>query len=130
MIYELRFIIYRMNTDDLKSRTKKFALRVMNLIDALPDNTKARVLANQLMRSATSVGANYRAAARGRSRKEFISKIGISLEECDESAYWLELISDGGLLPAPKVEPLQKEADELCAILFTIQRTTRENDKS
>jgi len=130
MIYEVRFIICRMNTDDLKFRTKKFALRVMNLIDALPDNTKARVLANQLMRSATSVGANYRAAVRGRSRKEFAAKIGISLEECDESAYWLELIIEGELLHKSKVESLQAEANELCAILFTIQRTTRENDKS
>ena len=102
----------------------------MKLIDSLPNTTQGRVLADQLMRSATSVGANYRSALRGRSKKEFIAKIGISLEECDESAFRLELIEEGDLLPASRLQGLKKEADKLCAILFTIQRSSRENDKS
>ena len=116
-----------MNADDLKKRTKDFALRVMKLIDSLPNTTQGRVIGNQLMRSATSIGANYRSANRGRSKKEFIAKIGICLEECDESAYWLELIADGELIPKDRLESLQQEANELCAILFSIQRSARNN---
>ena len=81
-----------MNRDELKERTKQFALRVMHLIDALPTTLKARAIANQLIRSGTSVAANYRAACRGRSRAEFIAKIGVVEEEADETALWLELV--------------------------------------
>ena len=79
-----------MNREELKIRTKEFALRVMKLVRQLPKDVPGRVLANQLMRSATSIGANYRSACRGRSRAEFVSKLGIVLEESDESAYWLD----------------------------------------
>ena len=118
-----------MNSGDLKERTKQFALRVMKLIEALPNSEQGRVIANQLMRSATSVGANYRSALRGRSKKEFTAKIGICLEEADESQFWLELIGEGGLIPPEHVSSLHNEADELCRILFSIQRTSRENDQ-
>ncbi len=82
-----------MNAEELKARTKKFALRVLKLVAALPKNIQGRTIGGQLVRSGTSVAANYRAACRGRSRAEFIAKIGVVEEEADESAFWLELIS-------------------------------------
>src|SRR5262245_25704782 len=89
----------------------------MKLVDALPKTTSAKAIGNQLVRSGTSVGSNYRACCHGRSKAEFIAKIGIVEEDADESAYWLELIIEGGLLPLAKVEPLLKEAKELVAIM-------------
>src|SRR5213082_553321 len=106
-----------MITDELKARTKRFALRVMTLVEALPNTVGGRVIANQIMRSATSVGANYRAACRARSRAEFISKIGVVEEEADETAFWLELIIDDKILPQKKITPLLNEANELVAIM-------------
>lgn len=105
-----------MTKEELKQRTKEFALRVMKLVEALPKNTIGRCLGNQLIRSGTSVGANYRAACRGRSRAEFIAKLGTVAEEADESSFWLELIMDGHIMNRKLVEPLYKEADELTAI--------------
>jgi len=103
----------------------------MKLVEHLPKTNKGRVLGDQLLRSATSVAANYRAACRARSTAEFISKLGNVLEESDESALWMELIIEGGLLPANRVEPLLNEADELTAIIFSARRTTqRGNPKS
>jgi four helix bundle protein len=106
-----------MNARELKERTKQFALRVMRLVDVLPNTPKGRAIASQLVRSGTSVAANYRAACRGRSKAEFIAKIGIAEEEADETALWLELIIDGKLLPEKKVAPLLKEANEVTAIM-------------
>ncbi len=106
-----------MNPQELKERTKQFALRVMHLVDALPNTTKGRAVASQLVRSRTSVAANYRAACRGRSQAEFISKIGVVEEEADETALWLELIVADKLLPEKKTAPLLKEANELVAIM-------------
>jgi len=106
-----------MTETELKERTRRFALRVIKLIGALPRSTEGRALAAQLVRSGTSVGANYRAACRGRSKAEFISKLGTVEEEADESAYWMELIIDAGLLPKARVEPLHREACELTAIM-------------
>jgi four helix bundle protein len=114
-----------MNKGELKERTKPFALRVMTLVDHLPNTAKGRVLGDQLLRSGTSVGANYRAACRERSTAEFISKLGNVLEEADESSYWMELIVEGRLLPAKRVESLLNEANELTAIFFAARRTTR-----
>ncbi len=111
----------------MKNRTKQFALRVMKVIDHLPNTEKGRVLANQLMRSATSVGANYRAACRSRSNKEFVAKLGTVLEEADESVFWIELIVEGEILPAKRMQGLQQEADEICAIIFTSMRSARSN---
>ncbi len=114
-----------MNKTELKKRTKEFALRAMRLVDSLPRKISAEVVGKQLLRSATSVGANYRSACRGRSEAEFIAKLGIVIEEADESEFWMELIAEGGLLKAPLVEPLKAEASELVAIFTASVRTTR-----
>ena len=106
-----------MDKRELQSRTKQFALRVLNLIDVLPRTAAGRAISNQLVRAATSVGANYRSACRARSRAEFAAKLGIAVEEADESLYWLELARDGKLVPEDKLSLLLKEADELTAIL-------------
>lgn len=105
-----------MNAEELKERTKKFALRVLKLVAALPNNVQGKAIGGQLVRSGTSVAANYRAACRGRSRAEFIAKIGVVEEEADESAFWLELIIDSGLLRVGNVPPLLQEANELIRI--------------
>ncbi|HEX7631195.1 MAG TPA: four helix bundle protein [Lacunisphaera sp.] len=112
-----------MTEKELKQRTKLFALRVLKLIDALPDSRSGRVLAGQLGRSGTSVGANYRAACRSRSTAEMISKISVVEEEADESAFWMELTVDHGLMPEEKVSPLLREADELTAIMVSSRKT-------
>jgi four helix bundle protein len=117
------------NEQELKDRTKRFALRIMKLVDALPRSVSGRAIANQLVRAGTSVGANYRAACRGRSKAEFASKLGVALEEADECCFWFELVMDGQLLPRTKVEPLHKEADELTAILVASVRTLRAPQK-
>jgi four helix bundle protein len=106
-----------MNEAELKLRTKQFGLRVLKLVAALPKTAEGRAIGGQLVRSGTSVGANYRAACRDRSKAEFISKLGTVEEEADESAYWMELIIDAGLLPRKRVEPLHQEACELTAIM-------------
>ena len=85
-----------MNAEELKTRTKRFSLRVLKLVAALPNNVQGRAVGGQLVRAGTSVGANYRAACRGRSRAEFVAKIGVVEEEADESAFWMELIIEGG----------------------------------
>lgn len=107
----------------LQERTKKFALRVLNLIEHLPNTIGGRVIANQLARSATSVGANYRAACRARSRAEFASKLGTVAEESDESLYWLELIRDGKFVSNKRISSLWSEADELTAIFTSGRRS-------
>ena len=114
-----------MNSDILKKRTKQFALRVMKLVDALPRTTAGRAIGRQLMDSATSVGANYRAACRGRSKAEFAAKLGTVTEEADESCYWLELIIEGDLLATELVTPLLNEANELTAIFTAATKTAR-----
>ncbi len=114
-----------MDEKELKERTKQFALRVMKLVDALPNTISGRAIANQLVRAGTSVGANYRAACRGRSKAEFIAKLGIVIEEADECEYWLELIIDGELLPKSKVKPLHQEAHELAVIFVASVRTAK-----
>lgn len=106
-----------MDQVELKARTKQFALRIMKLVDALPRSRSGNAIGNQLVRSGTAVGANYRATCRARSSAEFIAKIGVVEEEADESAFWLELIVEGGLLPSTKVAALLQEASELTAIM-------------
>ena len=106
--------------DDLIERTKRFALRVIRLFVSLPKTGEAQVLGKQLLRSGTSVGANYREAHRARSRAEFASKCGDSLREIEESAYWLELLEESGILPATKLKDLRTETNELTAIFVTI----------
>ena len=122
-----------MDEQELKRRTKQFALRVMKLVGALPENSVGRPIGSQLIRSGTSVGANYRLACRGRSKAEFIAKLGIVVEEADESAYWLELIIEGELLAANLVEPLLQEANELTAIMVASRKSAQtkiENQQS
>jgi four helix bundle protein len=114
-----------MTREELKKRTKEFALRAIKLVDSLPKKPSGEVLGKQLLRSATSVGANYRSACRGRSEAEFVAKLGVVIEEADESEYWMELISDGGLMKPARVQPLRKEASELVAIFTAAVRTTR-----
>ncbi len=116
-----------MDAEELKRRTKKFGLSVIKLVESLPPTPTAKVIGNQLLRSALSVGANYRAACRARSKADFISKIGITIEEADESQHWLEMLTEAGLTPQEKVQPLAKEADELVAILTASAKTAREN---
>ena len=119
-----------MNEQKLKERTKQFALRVIKLVDALPKTVSGRAIANQLVRSGTSVGANYCAACRGRSKTEFVAKLGIVIEEADECEYWFELIIDGELLPKNKLEPLCQEAYELAAIFVPSVRTAKSQIKN
>ena len=112
-----------MTERELLERTKQFALRIFKLVDALPQTIQARAVAVQLIRSGTSVGANYRAACRARSKPEFIAKLGVVEEEADESAFWLELIMETNLLSATKVEPLLSEASEIVAIMASSKKT-------
>src|ERR1700730_8729758 len=112
-----------MNEREMIARTKQFALRIMKLVGALPKTVEGRAIASQLMRSGTSVAANYRAACRARSTAEFIAKLGTVEEEADESAFWLDLIIDAGLLSGDKTRPLLKEASEIVAIMASSKKT-------
>ena len=116
-----------MKPDDLKNRAKQFALRVLKLVAALPNNLNGKTIGGQLVRSGTSVGANYRAACRARSKAEFIAKIGIVEEEADESAFWMELIIEGELLGQPVVRPLLDEANELAKIMASSRKSASES---
>jgi four helix bundle protein len=113
-----------MTEADMIQRTKRFGLRVLTLIDALPNSRAGRIISDQLGRSATSVAANYRAACRGRSMSEFYSKLGTVEEEADESEFWLEMIIEGRILKASRVESLRQEAHEIVAIIVASRRTT------
>jgi four helix bundle protein len=112
-----------MNEPQMKYRTKQFALRVLNLADALPTSRSGNAVANQLVRSGTSVAANYRALCRSKSRADFVNKTSIVEEEADESGFWLELIIDAGLLSAKRVKPLIEEASEITAMLVASRKT-------
>lgn len=115
---------------ELKARTKLFALRILKLVAALPKNIEGRAIANQLVRCGTSVAANYRAACRARSKLEFVAKMGVVLEEADETQLWLELIIEGKLLPSERIQSLLNEANELVAIFVTSRKSAAENLKS
>jgi four helix bundle protein len=108
-----------MDKEELQNRTKRFALRIINLVKALPNKPEGRIIGNQLLRSGTSVGANYRAVCRARSNAEFIAKLGVVIEEADESAFWMELIVESSLLKKNLIEPLLKEADEIVSIMIS-----------
>ncbi len=118
-----------MNETEMKARTKAFAIRVLNLIEALPETRSGRVIANQLGRSGTSVGANYRAACRAKSAPDMVAKLSIVEEEADESAFWLEIISELGLVPERKIAALGKEAGELTAIMVASRQTLLRNNR-
>jgi four helix bundle protein len=119
-----------LNQNDLKQRTKRFALGIIQLVESLPKSRSADVLGGQLLRSGTSVGANYRAACRARSVADFISKMGIVEEEVDESIYWLELLQECKLADFDKIKTLTNEASELLAITVASIRTARNNKKT
>jgi len=117
-----------MKERDLRIRTKAFALRVIRLYEALPKRGASQVLAKQLLRSGTSVGAHYREAQRAKSNADFISKVEGALQELDETLYWIELIVDSKIFPLSKLAPLQSECEELLAILVTIVKTAKRHD--
>jgi four helix bundle protein len=119
-----------MNADQLKDRTKDFALRVIKLVGALPKTVEGRAIAAQFVRCGTSVAANYRATCRARSKAEFIAKIGVVLEEADEALLWLELIVAAKLMPSKRVDPLLIEARELVAIMAASRKSASSNLKS
>ncbi len=116
-----------MNTEELKQRTKQFGLRCIKVVESLPNTRTSDVLGRQLLRSATSVGANYRSACRAQSKPTFISKIAIAIEEADESQFWLEMIVEAGLLSQKKLTALMKESDEIVAILTASSKTAKAN---
>jgi len=118
-----------MSEKDLKKRTKSFALRIIKLVETLPNTQTGRVIGNQLLRSGTSVGANYRSACRARSPADFISKMGIVEEETDESLFWMELLVEAEIVKPEKLESLMKEADELLAITVASINTARRKNR-
>ena len=111
--------------EQMRARTKDFAVRIIRLFRSLPKNDEARILGKQLLRAGTSVAANYRAVCRARSRAEFIAKMGVTVEEADETVFWLELLVETGVVPKGRMENLLTEANELLAILAASQRTAR-----
>jgi four helix bundle protein len=118
---------YEGKKEDLQIRTKEFALKVIRMYSALPKSAEAQVLGKQVLRSGTSVGANYREASRARSKPEFIAKIGDCLKELDESAYWLELLAELSMVPGAKLADLRDECDQLLAIFTTISKKAKTN---
>jgi len=111
--------------NEIKKRTKNVALRVIHLQSKMPDNQASWVIGKQILRSATSVAANYRAASRARSGKEFYSKLSIVIEETDETMFWLELISDAEIFPKEKTKDLYKELNELLSIFMKARKSTK-----
>lgn len=118
-----------MDKIELKRRTKRFAIDVIKFIEQLPNSRALNVLCNQLLRSSSSVGANYRSACRGKSSADFINKIIIVEEEADESLYWLELMEESNLVKTSDLVTLKKEADELTAIFTAIGKTAKANQQ-
>jgi len=112
-------------SQELQQRTKQFALRIIRVFKALPRNEEARTIGKQVLRSGTSVAANYRAVCRARSKAEFIARLGIVVEEIDETVLWLELLSESGILSHERLRDLQVEANELLAIFVTSQMTAK-----
>jgi four helix bundle protein len=112
-----------MTESEMKQRTKTFALRVIKLVSSLPRSLIARRLGDQLLRSGTSVAANYRAACRARSKADFVSKLGIVEEEADESAFWIELLGDACVMPVKRLASLLDEANQLTAIIVASRKT-------
>jgi len=126
--FYFHFKNYQMTKDELKNRTKKFALQVIKLVDELPNTIAGRTIGNQIIRSGTSVTSNYRSSCRARSNADFISKITVVEEESDETLFWLEIIIESNLLPIARVLALVKEADELTAIFTASGKTAKQNN--
>ncbi|MFN2508254.1 MAG: four helix bundle protein [Chthoniobacterales bacterium] len=118
-----------MQKEDFLKRTRAFALRVIRLVESLPKNQTAQILGRQLLRAGTSVGANYRASVRAKSRADFISKMGTVEEECDEAIYWMEMLVDAGSLKARLVGELVDEGNEILSIVVASIKTARQRAK-
>ena len=118
-----------MTEKDLKIRTRKFAVDVLNFVDRLPNRRSGNIIGGQLGRSASSIAANYRAACRGRSHAEFVAKIGLVEEEADESTFWLDILPDTKNATLEETGPLLKESRELTAIFTTANKTAKQNRK-
>jgi len=114
-----------MTREEMKARTKLYANRVVKLCAALPNNWIARILGQQLLRSGTSVGANYRAVCRAKSNADFINKLRVVEEECDESLFWMELLADNGFVKSSRLRDLMKEGNEILAIVVSSAKTAR-----
>jgi len=112
-----------MKSDDLKLRTKRLALRILKVADQLPKTVSGKTLAHQIARSGTSIAANYRSACKGRSKSEFIAKLGIAEEEADETQFWIEMIVEAGLIPESKLKDLLQETKEITAIIAASRKT-------
>jgi len=110
---------------ELRRRTKDFALRIMRMCRTIPSTRETNIINNQILRSATGVAANYRAVGLARSKAEFISKLGIVIEEADETVFWLELLSDSGIIPGSKLRELMAEGNELVAIFLASRKTAK-----
>jgi len=114
----------------MQQRTKQFALRVVKLFQALPKTDEAKIIGKQLLRSATSVGANYRAACRARSPKEFFSKLSVVIEETDESMFWIELLADSNIVKATLLQDLLLENEEIIKIIVSARKKYQENQNN
>ena len=121
-----------MTQEEMKMRTKQFALRVIRLVESLPNGKATNVIGNQLLRSGTSVGANYRASCRAKSTADFVHKLSIVEEEADESIYWMELLIEGEIIKEKLLENLMNEADQILSIIVSSIKTIKEkrNPKS
>ena len=118
-----------MNSTEMKGRTKEFAMKIIELCRVLPNNREGRLIGNQVFKSGTSVAANYRAACRGRSKAEFVSKLGIVLEEGDETLFWLELINEMEICDENVVPSLMQECDEIVAIVVSSIKTAKQEKR-
>ncbi len=114
-----------MDSNILKQRTKNLAMRILKMVDTLPKTSTARIISHQIIRSGTSVAANYRAACRARSNAEFIAKLGIVEEEADETLFWLELSEETGLLPSNRLKDIKQEANEITAIIVSSRKSAK-----
>lgn len=115
---------------DFRKRTFQFGMRCVRLVESLPKSMAAQTIGRQLLRAGTSVGANYRAAVRGRSRADFVSRMGIVEEECDEALYWIDVLVELGIILPKRVEELRREADEIISITVSSIKTARRNARN
>ncbi len=120
----------KMQKKDFARRTMLFGLRVIRLVESLPKSQTAYVIGNQLLRAGTSVGANYRSALRGKSRADFIAKLGIVEEECDEALYWMQMLIEAGIIKTSRLTQLMNEANEIIAIVVSSIKTARSRGSS
>lgn len=119
-----------MTREEMKMRTKAYALRVVKLVQSLPSERTCNVLGAQLLRAGTSVGANYRTVCRAKSTADFLNKLKIGEEECDESIFWMEILTEAGLVKASRLEALMREGDEILSIIVASAKTSRTSLRS